>query len=255
MSLIIVCLIPSTTLIAESHKKSGDSAMQKETIKIVSATNILGYDVFDKEGEKVGDMVNFVLDLGDVPRLTHVIVMTGGFLDVGGTKRAVPAEAISWKDDRYVVSVEKAAYTEGTVLPENLDRFFGRKSNIEEVAETFDVEPVSIEGDILFFDRLDFHNVESTESGILGYLTDVYLSVDHELTPYLIIAPTDFMLDTNTVTRYAIPTTEFVRAEGPDLVFDIKIEDLLNADMVESTEAIEAEQLERGLSYKLEVSQ
>ena len=229
--------------------------MPKDNVKIVSATTIIGYDVFDTNGEKVGDIANFVLDLQEFPRLTHVIVITGGFLDLGGTKRAVPAKAISWNGERYILSVDKSTFTDAPVLPDNLERFFNRKSHLEKAAEIFKVEPVSIEGNVLFFSQLDFHDIESVESGILGYLTDVYLSVDHGLTPYLIMAPTDPLLDSNTLTRYAIPTTAFVRAEDPDLVFEITIEDLIDTQMTESTESISAEQAGRGLAYKLNLSQ
>jgi len=255
LALTVTCFLPSATLLAGSHKTSGDSGMKENTVKLVSATNVLGYDVFDKEGKKVGDMANFVLDLSEAPRLTHVIVMTGGFLNVGGTNRAVPAKALSWNGERYVLPVDRATFEDAPVLPDNLERFFGRASNLKQLAKNFDVKPMSIDGDILFFDELDFHNIESTESGIIGYLTDVYLTVDHELTPYLIMAPTDPMLDTNTLSRYAIPTTAFVEADDPDLVFDITIEDLLTAGMVESTDGIKAELADRGLAYKLDISQ
>lgn len=229
--------------------------LKDETVKVVSARNILGYDVFDTYGEKVGDLVNFVLDLSEAPRLTHVIVMTGGFLDVAGTKRAVPAEAISWNGERYVLSVDDAIFMEATTLPDNLERFFSRSSNIKQVAGDFGVEPRAIEGDTLFYDEVEFFDIESTRSGVLGYVTDIYLSVDNELAPYLVMAPTDIILDNNAMTRYAVPTTELVRVDDPDLVFEITLGDLRDADMAESLGGITARQAERGLAYKVDLSQ
>jgi sporulation protein YlmC with PRC-barrel domain len=229
-------------------------ALKDETVKVVSAKDLMGYDVFDTHGEKVGDIVNFVLDLSEAPRLTHVIVMTGGFLDFGGEKRAVPADAISWKDSQYALSIDKASFMEVNVLPDNLYRFFERKSNISEVANHFGIEPKSISGDALFFSDVDSFDLESTKDGALGYVTDLYLSVDNDLAPYLVMAPTAILLDNNSLNRYALPTTAFVREDGPDLLFDLTIEDLRDADVSELEEGITAKQAEQGLAYKVDLS-
>jgi sporulation protein YlmC with PRC-barrel domain len=253
---LMIAMVLSTTAAWSGAKTPPEVLdLKDETVKVVSANNILGYDVFDTYGHKVGDLVNFVLDLSEAPRLTHVIVMTGGFIDVGGTLRAVPAEAISWNGERYVLSVDDAIFMDATVLPDNLERFFSRSSNIKQVAGDFGVEPRTMEGDILFYDEIEFYDIESTRSGNLGYLTDVYLSVDNDLAPYVVMAPTDIILDNNTLTRYAVPTTELVRVEEPDLVFEITVGDLRDADMTESLDGITARQAERGLAYKVDLSQ
>jgi sporulation protein YlmC with PRC-barrel domain len=70
-------------------------------------SKIIGSDVRDRSGEKIGDIRDIVVDSSGVIRLA--IVSTGGFLGVGDRLHAVPWDllALGTKDDR-VLDIDKA---------------------------------------------------------------------------------------------------------------------------------------------------
>lgn len=70
-------------------------------------SKMMGGEVHNKAGEKVGDIRDLVFD--DHGRVVLAIISTGGFLGVGDRLHAVPWEALSLgpKDDR-ILDIDKA---------------------------------------------------------------------------------------------------------------------------------------------------
>ncbi len=70
-------------------------------------SKMIGSEVHNKAGEKVGDIRDLVLD--DHGRVVLAIISTGGFLGVGDRLHAVPWEALTLgtKDDR-ILDIDKA---------------------------------------------------------------------------------------------------------------------------------------------------
>ena len=70
-------------------------------------SRIIGSDVHDKSGDKIGEIKDVVVD--DKGSIRLAIVSTGGYLGVGERLHAVPWEAMTLgpKDDR-VVDIDKA---------------------------------------------------------------------------------------------------------------------------------------------------
>lgn len=70
-------------------------------------SKIIGSDVRNKSGDKIGDIRDIVLDTNGTIRLA--IVSTGGFLGVGDRLHAVPWDALTLgpKDD-HILDIDKA---------------------------------------------------------------------------------------------------------------------------------------------------
>ncbi len=70
-------------------------------------SKIIGSEVRNKSGEKIGDIRDLVVDAGGTLRLA--IVSTGGFLGVGDRLHAVPWDAMTLgpKDD-HILDIDKA---------------------------------------------------------------------------------------------------------------------------------------------------
>ncbi|HVV02009.1 MAG TPA: PRC-barrel domain-containing protein, partial [Verrucomicrobiae bacterium] len=58
------------------------------------ATRLIGMAVENNDGQRLGKLSNFVLDLRN-GEATYAIVATGGFFGIGGHKKISPMEAIS----------------------------------------------------------------------------------------------------------------------------------------------------------------
>lgn len=108
-------------------------------VKVTRATNYLGSDVIASDGRKVGDIVDFAFDATSRPHLTHVLVMTGGFLDLGGEVRAVPAAAITTQNDQARLQIGSNEYFDVPVLPQNRERFLSDASNRQSLNQRFNV--------------------------------------------------------------------------------------------------------------------
>lgn len=73
------------------------------------ATKIIGTDVRNLKGEKIGDVKDIVLD--ERSGVSYAVVSTGGFLGMGDRMHAVPWEALQIHasgKDFYVLDIDKA---------------------------------------------------------------------------------------------------------------------------------------------------
>lgn len=71
------------------------------------ATKIIGVDVVNRQGEKVGDIEDIVLDRNG--SVAYAVVSTGGFLGVGDRLHAVPWRSLQTDTgtDKFVLDVDK----------------------------------------------------------------------------------------------------------------------------------------------------
>ncbi|MFT3859545.1 MAG: PRC-barrel domain-containing protein [Aquabacterium sp.] len=71
------------------------------------ATKIVGTDVRNRKGEKIGDVKDIVLD--DKGAVAYAIVSTGGFLGIGDRLHAVPWSALNIRTDKdFQLDIDKA---------------------------------------------------------------------------------------------------------------------------------------------------
>lgn len=61
-------------------------------------TNLLDFDVWDRNGEQIGDVEDMILDM-DNTRISYVVVGTGGFLGLGEKEVLVPWDMLELRAD------------------------------------------------------------------------------------------------------------------------------------------------------------
>jgi sporulation protein YlmC with PRC-barrel domain len=75
------------------------------------ATRVIGMDVKNREGEKLGEITDLVLDF-DTAQVAYVVISSGGVTGIGDKLRAAPLRALSLSDkmDVLVLNVDKTAW-------------------------------------------------------------------------------------------------------------------------------------------------
>ena len=118
--------------------QSNRSGAATEQVRVTRATNYMGFDVQSTDGRKVGDIVDYYFDLGEGRNhLAYVVIMTGGFLDMGGDTRAVPASAISVSGDNCRINISSDRFWDVPVLPENRQRFISDPQHQQRLSQLF----------------------------------------------------------------------------------------------------------------------
>lgn len=243
--LLLLGLLPTAVSLsaaeAQQQSRSSTSNKQAESVRITRATNFLGTDVMSTDGRKVGDIVDFVFDVSQTPHLAYAIVSTGGFLNVGGDTRAVPAKALSTEGDTCHVAVSSAEFWDAPVLPQNRTRFLSDGQHLEEIATAFGIEePRQTQGSNQFvsFGALTNENIYGSEGDRLGYVVDAWISLNSDRSPYVEITPTLNPFRIAYDLRYAIPTASFEAREGDGYTFNLTASDLRDAESISETEGV-----------------
>ncbi len=82
--------------------------MEVNTNQVVKASDVVGVDVMNKEGEDLGEIKEIILDKisGEV---RYVVLSFGGFLGLGDKLFALPWKAISYdqEEDAFILNVDK----------------------------------------------------------------------------------------------------------------------------------------------------
>ena len=73
-----------------------------------SASKMIGSEVKNMAGEKLGKLEDFVLDLGS-GRIAYAVLSFGGFLHVGNKLFALPPKALTFNadDEEFMVNIDK----------------------------------------------------------------------------------------------------------------------------------------------------
>jgi sporulation protein YlmC with PRC-barrel domain len=92
-----------------AHKTGpGPSARRGPGPEMMSVDTLVGNDVYNEEGEALGDIKDIMLDMRS-GRVAYAVLSFGGFLGVGQKLFAVPWEALALDTTkkRFVLNVEK----------------------------------------------------------------------------------------------------------------------------------------------------
>lgn len=112
-----------------SNSQAGTSSADIEQVRVTRASYYLGSDVMSTDGRKVGDIVDYYVDLSRPSHLAYIVVMTGGFLEFGGDRRAVPASAITTSGDACRINISSGEYWNIPILPDDAQRFVSDPQN------------------------------------------------------------------------------------------------------------------------------
>ena len=97
----------STTTMEPTRAGRMTNTDQKQWERTHRATRIIGTDVRNTQGEKIGDVKDVVLDHNG--KIAYAIVSTGGFLGIGDRLHAVPWTALNTSAGKnFVLDVDKA---------------------------------------------------------------------------------------------------------------------------------------------------
>ena len=80
----------------------------KEVPQVLSATTLMGDQVVNPQGEQLGTVEEFMLDL-DNGRVSYIVLSFGGFLGLGDKLFAIPWEALTVNTDDHtlILNLEK----------------------------------------------------------------------------------------------------------------------------------------------------
>jgi sporulation protein YlmC with PRC-barrel domain len=70
--------------------------------RVLSATEIIGYKVVNREGEQLGNIKDLTIDLDDA-QIAYAVLSFGGFLGLGDKLFAIPLEALVFTDNHTVL--------------------------------------------------------------------------------------------------------------------------------------------------------
>jgi sporulation protein YlmC with PRC-barrel domain len=82
--------------------------VRRDITQVHRASNVIGMDVGNAQGEDLGDITDLVLDF-DKGQIAYVVIGSGGVLGVGDTLHAVPWRSLKLNDkmDKFVINVDK----------------------------------------------------------------------------------------------------------------------------------------------------
>lgn len=82
--------------------------VRRDITQVHRASNVIGRDVENAQGEDLGKITDLVLDF-DKGQIAYVVVGSGGVLGVGDTLHAVPWRSLKLNDkmDKFVLNVDK----------------------------------------------------------------------------------------------------------------------------------------------------
>lgn len=226
------------------------ASQQTEVMNVTRATNYLGTDVLSSDGRKVGDISDFVFDMSAAPHLAYVVVMTGGFLEMGGDSRAVPASAIRLQDGIARIDISRDDYLRNLpVLPRNSTEFLATPQRQDQLTRAFNVErrgqvqarrAEQRRPSLVTFAELRNASIYSSEGQRLGFAVDAWVDLNLQQAPFIEINETMRSFPSAVEdTRYAIPMARFAsRGEFGRLEFNVDSEELTGADPVSEADGV-----------------
>jgi sporulation protein YlmC with PRC-barrel domain len=93
---------------SRSNARYREEIARDETDDLIASNKVEGTAVYDRNGEKIGTVENFMVGKRS-GRVAYAVISFGGFLGVGGGYHAIPWNALTYdeKQGGYVVSAEK----------------------------------------------------------------------------------------------------------------------------------------------------
>jgi hypothetical protein len=235
---------------AADHTRAANNANATTEVRVMRATDFMGTDVMSADGRKVGDIVDYVFDVGRPPRLAYVLVMTGGFVDLGGDVRAVPAGALRFDGDTAHIGLTREQYLATPELEGDRPSFLSNPDNVARIDRAFNRSgPVTgappPAGDrLIAFSAMNQREADSVSSGFLGYIDDAWISLNRDRAPFVEITPMFQPFEPTGSGRYALPLARLQPGpeNGKGFTFAVSVDDLTNAQPASDAPGVEVVQ-------------
>jgi hyperosmotically inducible periplasmic protein len=128
-----------------THADPDSELMRVPLGRVMLASDLIGADIDNKDGKKIGAIQDLILDL-PAGRVVAVIIGGGGFLGIGEAHNAVPPAAFDYAAD----DSERLQLTASRELLRNSPRYksadaarFDEPGYTDEIYRSFEVEPYS----------------------------------------------------------------------------------------------------------------
>src|SRR3982750_682034 len=92
---------------AQSIPRSQQTLNKDETVNLIAATKVNGTKLFNRKGERAGEVEDIMLDKAPGP-VAYAVAAFGGFPGLGGPRRAIPWSVLHYDTslDGYVADVD-----------------------------------------------------------------------------------------------------------------------------------------------------
>lgn len=245
------------------HTNNKDSKHEKSAdLRMTRADTLLGRDVMSSDHQKVGDIDDFVLDLNDGGGVTHALVTTGGFLNIGGETRAVPIDAISQHAGVFSIDVDQETFNGTQVLGDDRAAMLNDRQAMNDLRTTYGLEQrdhrnnsrdAAKEARFLTYSDLKRDDVLEKNGDRIGIVTDAWIDTTEGEVPYIEVLATrqagsiGVVATVGSEIRYNIPASSYERTASMDRhVFDITREDLYEAPSVSEADFVRSGSSNRG---------
>ncbi|HSM59620.1 MAG TPA: PRC-barrel domain-containing protein [Longimicrobiales bacterium] len=123
--------------------------MRDHAPKVLSATTLIGDDVRNAKGERLGDVSDIVVDLA-TGRTAYAVLDVGGFLGIGNKLFAVPWESMTVDTEQkcFVLDVDKAFLENAPGFDKNDWPSHGDFAFANEVHRYYGLEPYHAEAGV-----------------------------------------------------------------------------------------------------------
>jgi hypothetical protein len=112
---------------------TGSSVATEETDRLIASDKVEGTAVYNRQGERLGSIHNFMVDKRS-GKVEYAILSFGGFLGIGDSYHPLPWKALTYdtSEGGYVVDLDKdrlqgAPSYSGSEAPDWSDPSFGRR--------------------------------------------------------------------------------------------------------------------------------
>jgi hypothetical protein len=111
---------------------NGTNVAREETFRLIASNEVEGTSVYNRQGETLGKIHNFMVDKA-TGQVAYAVLSFGGFLGMGESYYPLPWKALTYdtRQDGYVVDLDKnrlenAPNYAATTRPNWSDQSYGR---------------------------------------------------------------------------------------------------------------------------------
>ena len=93
---------------AYTDRNTGTAVETDETARLIASNRVEGTAVYDRQGERLGDVYNFMVDKHS-GQVAYAVMSFGGFLGIGESYHPLPWKSLDYSKDMggYVVDVTR----------------------------------------------------------------------------------------------------------------------------------------------------
>lgn len=230
MAILALTAVP--ILPAQEDKQSA-SETQGQLGKVQQARDYIGQEVKDQNGEKLGKVEDFVVDL-ESGRILFAVV------NAGGASRGVPAEMLKPAADQKSLTInsDKEQMNKAPVIPKAEAAQLSSAAFARRIAKHFnqttwynqgenEATPAKDFGNVQRVSQLSNRQVVSSSNEPVGKIQNVVLDLDTGHVTFLILDPSEMLGEKGQ--KFAVPPNAFTKGSGNTLVTGVDKDTLSNA--------------------------